>query len=89
MRNITLTALALCAMATAATAANATDASREGCNTMAEQVKTALDSNQSSSNFAEAEREKNAGRDFCTSSMYKPGIAHYAMALKLLGVSAS
>jgi hypothetical protein len=85
-----MTALALCAMATmGATAANAMTASADGCTNMATQVKTALDANSSSSNYSAAMKEKNNGRDFCNSGMYKVGIDHYAQALKLLGVSAS
>ena len=90
MRNISLTVLALCAMAsTGAMAADATPAPEATCATMAEQVKTALDANQSSANFADATKEKNAGRDFCNNSLPKAGVQHYAQALKLLGVSPS
>jgi hypothetical protein len=90
MRNITMTALAFCAMAAmGATAANAMTPTADNCNTMATQVKTALDANQTSSNFDAAKKEKNYGRDFCTNAMYKVGMDHYAQALKLLGVSAS
>jgi hypothetical protein len=90
MRNITMTALAFCALATtSAMAADASGATQGDCNTMAAQVRTALAANQSSSNFADATKEKNYGRDFCTNSLYKVGVEHYAQALKLLGVSAS
>jgi hypothetical protein len=85
-----MTALAFCAMATtAAMADDAKTASAGGCAAMAEQVRTALDANQSSSNIADATKEKNNGRDFCSHQMYKVGMDHYAQALKLLGVSAS
>jgi hypothetical protein len=85
-----MTALAFCAMATtAAMAADTMTPSSGSCATMATQVKTALEANQSSSNYAAAEKEKDYGRDFCTNSLYKNGLAHYAQALKLLGVSAS
>ena len=90
MRNITMTALAFCAMATTgAMAADAVQPSADTCHAMATQVRTALDANQSSSNFADATKEKNYGRDFCNNAMYKIGLEHYAQALKLLGVSAS
>lgn len=90
MRNITMTALALCAFAsTSAMAADTLAPTAGSCATMAVQVKTALDANQSSSNLADATKEKNYGRDFCNNSMYKVGLEHYAQALKLLGASAS
>lgn len=87
MRTI-MTALAFCAMATTgAMAADAMAPSSGSCQTMADQVKTALDAHQDSSNLAQATKEKNYGRDFCNESMYKVGLQHYAEALKLLGVS--
>lgn len=87
MRTI-MTALAFCAMATTgAMAADALPPSSGSCQTMADQVRTALDAHQDSSNLAQATKEKNYGRDFCNESMYKVGLQHYAEALKLLGVS--
>ena len=92
MRNLKLTALALSAtmaatMALAVTAASAAQASADTCMSMASQVKTALDANQSSPNLAAATKEKNYGRDFCNNAMYKVGMNHYAQAMKLLGQS--
>ncbi len=90
MRNISLTALAFCAMATTgAMAADATGANQGDCTNMAVQVRTALEANQSSSSYADAKKESNLGREFCTNSLPKVGVQHYAQALKLLGVSAS
>ena len=83
MRSVNLTALALCAMAMCATAANAAD----DCASMATQVKSAMDSNQQSSNLQAATKEKNYGRDFCNNGLPKVGVVHYAQALKLLGAS--
>ncbi|HUB86141.1 MAG TPA: hypothetical protein VL971_10640 [Rhizomicrobium sp.] len=90
IRSISIAALALCAMtATGALADDTTAAPERNCATMAKQVKTALDSNQNSSNFAEASREKEFGADYCSRLMNKTGMAHYARALTLLGASAS
>jgi hypothetical protein len=74
-------------MALGVTAASAADASADTCMSMAAQVKTALDANQSSPNLAAATHEKNYGRDFCGHAMYKVGMDHYGQALKLLGQS--
>jgi hypothetical protein len=82
-----MTALAFCAMATTTAMAADMAPSQDNCHTMADQVKTALDANQNSSNVAQATKEKNYGRDFCNNSLYKVGLQHYAEALKLLGVS--
>ena len=86
MRTI-MTALAFCAMATTTAMAADMTPNSGNCQTMADQVKTALDTHQSSDNIAQATKEKNYGRDFCNESMYKVGMQHYAEALKLLGVS--
>ncbi len=88
MRKITMTALALCAMATmGATTAFAMDTTYTDCHEKADQVRTALEANQSSSNYAAAKKESDAGRDYCQQSQYRIGVAHYAAALKLLGAS--
>ncbi|HEY5338157.1 MAG TPA: hypothetical protein VIJ85_08145 [Rhizomicrobium sp.] len=88
MRNLKLTALALCAtVAMGASAANAAEASADTCMSMQSQVKAAVASNQQSPNLAAAMKESGYGRDFCNNAMYKNGISHYAQALKLLGQS--
>jgi hypothetical protein len=90
MRNISFTVLAFCAMATtSAMAADALGPTQGDCTTMAVQVRTALDANQSNSSYADAKKESNLGREFCSNSLPKAGVQHYAQALKLLGVSAS
>lgn len=69
-------------------AANAAEtASLKTCLDMASQVKTALAGNENAAKYEEAKKEQNYGRDFCTNSFYERGVAHYALALKLLGVS--
>jgi hypothetical protein len=88
MRTI-MTTLAFCAMATTTAMAADMTPSSGNCQTMADQVRTALDAHQDSANVAQATKEKNYGRDFCNESMYKVGLQHYAEALKLLGVSVS
>ena len=87
MRNITMTALALCAMAAMGTTAFAMDTTYTDCHSKADQVRTALDANQNSANYAAAKKESDAGRDFCQQSQYRIGVNHYAAALKLLGVA--
>lgn len=62
-------------------------ASLKSCLDMASQVKAALASNENAAKYEEAKKEQDYGRDFCTNSFYDRGVAHYAMALKLLGVS--
>lgn len=69
-------------------AADAADtASLKTCLDMASQVRTALANNENAAKYEEAKKEQNYGRDFCTNSFYERGVAHYAVALKLLGVS--
>jgi ABC-type transporter MlaC component len=88
MRNFTMTALALCAMAAmGTTTAFAMDTTYTDCHNKADQVRTALDANQASSNYSAAKKESDAGRDFCQQSQYRIGVDHYAAALKLLGVA--
>jgi len=90
MRNTIITALAFCAMATTgAMAADANNATESDCAAMQVKVHSALDANQSSSNLADAKKENSLGHQFCGNSLPKVGVAHYAQALKLLGVSAS
>jgi hypothetical protein len=64
-------------------------ADQSGCVQLAQQVNAALASNPQSANYADAQKEKNMGRDFCTNSMYGRGMAHYQQALNLLGASKS
>ena len=88
MRNVYLAAIGLSAMlAMGTSAANAADDSAPTCVSLASQVKTALAANQQSANYEAAVKEKRYGLDFCANAQPKVGVAHYAQALKLLGVS--
>jgi len=90
MRNVKFLGIVLGAgLALFAGGANAADATLGTCTSMADQVKTALNSAQQSANYDQANKEKSYGRDFCANGMYKVGIDHYAQALKLLGVQPS
>ncbi len=73
-------ALSSLAVAPAANAANLTD-----CVKMAKQVAAALETAQPGDNTAKARSMENAGRMYCSSSMYAQGIAQYTRALQLLG----
>jgi hypothetical protein len=91
MRNLSIAASAavLCgSLAFGAASANAEEtASMSGCLDMASQVKNALASNEQSSSYRDAVKQQGYGRDFCANGLYKNGVAHYAEALRLLGVS--
>lgn len=88
MRNVYLAAIGLSAMlAMATSAASAEDASASSCVSLASQVRTALAGNQQSANYDAALKESHYGRDFCANAQPRIGTAHYAQALKLLGVS--
>ena len=63
--------------------------SLSGCVKMAGEVKQALAGNSQSSDYDQAVKEKNYGRDFCANGLYAHGQEHYAQALKLLGVEKS
>jgi hypothetical protein len=62
-------------------------ASLNSCTNMSGQVKSALDSNQQSSNYEAARKESRMGQEYCTNTFYATGVAHYEQALKLLGVA--
>lgn len=88
MRNVYLAAIGLSAtLALGTSAASAAENSAQTCVSLASQVKTALDSNQQSANYDAAKKESRYGRDFCANAQPRVGTAHYAQALKLLGVS--
>jgi len=66
--------------------ANASETpSLSNCLKMERQVKDAIDANQQSASITQAKAEACAGREFCTTGLYKSGITHYASALKLIG----
>jgi hypothetical protein len=67
----------------AATAANA--ASVTNCLDMADKVNSALANNMQAAGYDDAKRQRNFGRDYCASSQYDQGVAHYSRALQLLG----
>lgn len=76
------------AFAFVASPASAEDMSNvTGCISMEHQVKAALDSNAQAANYRDAVRQKQVAQDYCSSGLYKNGVAHYAEALKLLGVN--
>lgn len=62
-------------------------ASMSGCVEMQNQVKTALAQNGQSPSYEDAVKQQRYGTEFCNSGFYQNGLAHYAEALKLLGVS--
>jgi len=68
------------ALAPAAGAAGLTD-----CVHMAKEVSQALSTAQPGNTTDAARDQANAGRSYCTSSMYAQGVAHYSKALQLLG----
>jgi hypothetical protein len=88
MRKMTMAAAAaLLCSGLAVTGAQAADASMSQCRDLAKQVRQALDSNRQSANYQAAVRADHSGQDFCLNGLYKPGVANYQAALKLLGVS--
>ena len=68
-----------------APAANAADAKLSDCIKMAKQVATAIDNAQPGNSTDAARDEQAAARNYCSSSMYAQGVAHYNKALQLLG----
>jgi hypothetical protein len=72
--------LATMAVAPAASAANLTD-----CVKMAKEVAAAIQSAQPGDTTEQARSAQNAGRMYCSSSMYTQGVAAYSKALQLLG----
>jgi len=80
-------ALALCVALGFATAANAADAKATDCNHMAKQVSTAFDSAKPGDTVENARAEERMARQYCASTRYAQGVAHYEKALELLGKS--
>jgi hypothetical protein len=89
MRSVKLAVLAVATcVGLAAASANAEQvASVSSCLSVAQQVKTALDSNAQSSSYQDAMKERNYGLEFCNAGFYAKGITHYNRALELLGVA--
>jgi hypothetical protein len=77
--------VAASAFALTATANASETPSLSNCLKMERQVKDAIDANQQSASITQAKAEARAGREFCTTGLYKSGITHYASALKLIG----
>jgi hypothetical protein len=89
--NLAASAAVLCGCVTlgAISASAEQTASLSSCIGMASEVKSALASNGQSSSYQDAVRQQGYGRDFCANGLYTNGVAHYAEALRLLGVSKS
>lgn len=58
-----------------------------GCLHMQKKASAALQANQQSPNYFQAQQEANGARSFCDHNLYKTGIAKYSKVLELLGVS--
>ena len=71
----------------AASAAPDQEAKLTDCVKLADEVRSALDSNQQSTNYDDAKKQDRFGREFCTNAFYAQGVAHYHHALQLLGVA--
>jgi len=80
-------ALALCAALGFATAANAADARASDCIHMAKQVSAALNTAPQGKAVEDARDQAQTARQYCASTMYAQGVAHYSKALELLGKS--
>lgn len=65
--------------------AMAASATLTGCNRSATQLETALQKNQNSTHYKEAQRLRRAGLQYCHAGLYKMGVSRYSAALKLLG----
>lgn len=78
-------AVAAIALAFGATAASAADATLGDCNKMATQVNQALNANESSTSYKDAQKQKQLGSYYCTMASYQKGVDHYNQALTLLG----
>jgi hypothetical protein len=68
-----------------APAAGAADAKLSDCLSMGKQVADALASAQPGEATDQARNQQAAGRNYCLSSRYAEGVAHYTKALQLLG----
>lgn len=73
------------ALAFGATAASAADATLGDCNKMATQVNQALNANEMSTSYKDAQKQKQLGSYYCTMAAYQKGVDHYNQALTLLG----
>jgi hypothetical protein len=86
LSRIAVGSLALVSGAFLSSGALAEEQGVTGCLHMQKQVSQALDSNQQSANYYDANALKRAGQEFCTAGLYTQGLARYAKALQLLGV---
>ena len=81
MKFVTIAAVcAAIALAPAASAAGLSD-----CMQMSKKTVEALTAAQPGSQTDAAKAQAQAGRSYCSSSMYAEGVAHYSKALQLLG----
>lgn len=85
MRLAHWTAALMFATLAIAPAANAADAKLSDCIKMAKEVAAALQSAPAGDVTDQARSQEAAGRNYCSSSMYGRGVAHYSKALQLLG----
>ena len=82
---LSLSAVALSLTIGAASADNAEPATLTGCIHMQKKVTAALDANQASPNYADAQKGASDARTWCSAGMYKNGVDGYAKVLHMLG----
>jgi hypothetical protein len=81
MRFTKLSALVVALCVGTAGSALAREESAASCASAANQVGTALSSTQN----ADAAKEKNLGQQYCHAGYYRQGVDHYAKAMELVG----
>ena len=79
--------IVLAGAAALSSAAMADDFGTAGCMQMKKAVTQALDANQQSPNYRDAQSLERAGQEFCQTGLYDRGVERYAKALHLLGVN--
>ena len=93
MRLLTITATTIALLAGAASLSLPAGAEETGnlssCVKLAGEVNQALATNTQSASYQEAAKQKDYGRDYCSTGLYGQGVTHYAQALKLLGAEKS
>lgn len=65
--------------------ATAASANISSCNKAANAVEAALESNQNSAHYDQAQKLRRAALQYCHAGMYKMGMSRYSAALKVLG----
>ena len=93
MRFLTIVTASIALLAGAASLSLPAGAEETGnlssCVKLAGEVNQALANNSQSASYQAAAKEKNYGRDYCSTGLYGQGVTHYAEALKLLGAEKS